>query len=371
MEKRRLGNTGAEVTILGLGGFHLLEIPAAEAAHLVNAYLDAGGNYVETAASYGDGESEQKIGAVMKTRRHDCFLATKCGVRDRAGAAETIDRSLRNLQTDHVDLLFMHGVQTPEQLEQILSDDGALRAAEAAREAGKVSFIGITGHGQPDVLIEALGRYHFDVVMTGLNYYDRFNFPKTEEVLLPLAQERGTAFIGMKALADGLLYKSPEAALRYAWTRPIATVVAGVNTREMLGADLALAERYEPMTAREEAQLFYEAPELGTYVCRQCEACVPHASGLDIPRVFLLEGWYDRQMRDGTVREAAEFALRDRLRFWFGQQDKARGAYAALAPEADVEADFSDAEAKCPYGVPITRKLKYAHYKLSGEKVLF
>jgi aryl-alcohol dehydrogenase-like predicted oxidoreductase len=185
MQKRIMGRTALEVSILGFGGFHLLEISVADAQAMLNRYLDAGGNYVETAAEYGDGESERKIGPVMATRRDECVLATKCHARDQETATRLIDRSLENLQTDHVDILFMHHVQKYPELAQIMVPNGALRAAEAAREAGKVRFIGISNHGHPELLIEALTLYTFDVVMNNFNYYDRFNFPLIEEELLP------------------------------------------------------------------------------------------------------------------------------------------------------------------------------------------
>ncbi len=177
MQRRILGHTGLEVSILGLGGFHLCEISAANAQAILNRYLDAGGNYVETAPEYGDGDSERKVGLVMATRRDECVLATKCHLRDRQAAARLFERSLGHLQTDHVDILFMHHVQRPAELDQILAPDGALRAAEAARDGGRARFIGLSNHGHPELIIEALKRYPFDVVMTTFNYYDRFNFP--------------------------------------------------------------------------------------------------------------------------------------------------------------------------------------------------
>ena len=159
MQKRTLGRTGLEVSILGLGGFHLVEISPENARAVLNRYLDAGGNYVETAHQYGDGESERKVGQVMAERRDDCVLATKTDLRGRDEAAAGIAGSLERLQTDHVDILFMHHVQTPEELAQILAPDGALRAAEAARDAGQAGQIGISNHGHPELLIQALKAY--------------------------------------------------------------------------------------------------------------------------------------------------------------------------------------------------------------------
>jgi predicted aldo/keto reductase-like oxidoreductase len=371
MQKRSLGRTGLEVSVLGLGGFHLLEISAADAEAVLNRYLDAGGNYLETAPEYGDGESERKVGRVVAARRGACVLATKCHRRDRDSAARLLDQSLGRLRADHVDILFMHHVQNSAELDQILSDDGALRAAEAARAAGKVRFIGISNHGHPELLIEALKRYPFDVVMTNFNYYDRFNFPPLEETLLPLLVAENVGIVGMKAVGDGFLWRSASRAFRYAWTLPIHVMVAGMNTLDLLEQDLAYAESFTPMSDEEKEQWFLDAPELGAYVCRQCGKCLPCPAGIDIPRLFELEGWYDRQMWDGIVRNPADYWLRNALRFWFDNQERAQVAYAALAVRADACTDCDECEARCPYGLPIAAKLRHAHYKLSGGSTLY
>jgi predicted aldo/keto reductase-like oxidoreductase len=371
MQRRTLGRTGLEVSILGLGGFHLLEIRTADAHAILNRYLDAGGNYIETAPEYGHNKSERKIEPVMAERRDECVLATKCHVRDRDTASRLIDRSLGYLHTDRVDILFMHHVQTLDELERILARAGALRAAEAAREAGKTRFIGITNHGSPEVLIEALRRYPFDVVMTGTNYYDRFNYPLIEKELLPLAQEKGAGIVGMKVVADGFLWRSAEQAFRYAWTLPIDVMVAGMNTMDLLEQDLAYAEAFKPMAEEEQERWFFDAPELGTYVCRQCDQCLPCPEGVDIPRIFELEGWYDRQMWDGIVRDPEDYALRARLRFWFQNEDRARAAYAALPVKADACTDCGDCEPRCPYHLRIVDKLRHTQYKLTGGETLY
>ncbi len=367
MERRVLGKTGEKVSILGFGGFHLLEISDRDAVTLINKYLDAGGNYVETAAEYGGGESERKVGLVMKERRDDCFLVTKCHIRDKTGAEETINESLKRLNTDHIDLLIFHHVQSKDELETIFGPDGAAEAFYRAREAGKIRYIGISGHGIPDVLIEALKRYDFDAVMTGFNFFDRFNFPDTEDVLIPVAKERGVGIVGMKAFADGLLWNYPEESLRYALSLPIDVMVAGINTLEMLERDLSIVNNFSPMTEEEKEKLFKESPLLGNYICRQCDLCLPCPEGIDIPRVFLYEGWYDRQLRDWVIRDAPEFALRDRFRFWFDNRQKAREAYLKLEKKADACTKCGECIPRCPYGIDIISKLEYSHYKLTRE----
>lgn len=369
MEKRKFGKTGLETSILGFGGFHLLEIPASEAEYLLNRYLDEGGNYIETAASYGDGESERKIGRVIAKRRRECILATKTGERTKKGCLDSLNRSLKNLQTDYIDLLIMHGVGTMEELDTILGPDGAIEGALQAQREGKIGFIGISMHGQPDVLIEALKRYPFDAVMTTINYYDRFNFPEIEDVLVPLALEKEAAIILMKPIADGFLWRSAPMAFRYAMSQPVSVVVAGINTREMLEEDLRYANEFVPLTPEEKEELFKNAIELGNYVCRQCGKCLPCPEGINIPEIFKLEGYYDRQMRDGIVRDPAEFALRDRLRFWFGNDKMARAKYAQLDVKADKCTGCGECVPRCPYNIDIIRKLHIADYKLGNKEI--
>lgn len=369
MEKRKFGNTGLETSILGFGGFHLLEIPSIEAEYLLNRYLDAGGNYIETAASYGDGESELKIGKVMATRRKECILVTKTGKRDSQGCIDSLESSLKRLQTDYVDMLLMHGVASLEELDTILAPGGALEGALELKRQGRVRHIGLSMHGQPDVLIKALNSYLFEAVMTTVNYYDSCNFPEIEDKLLPLAQSKGTAIIIMKPLADGLLWKSPEKAFKYAFSQPASVIVTGMNTREMLEKDLEYANNFVPMTQEEKEELLKNAEELGNYVCRQCGQCVPCPEGVPITEIFRLEGYFDRQMRDGVVRNASDFALRDRLRFWFKNKDMAVEKYTALPINAEKCTECGKCIPKCRYGIDIIGKLKIADYKLAAKKI--
>ncbi len=369
MEYRNFGKTGLQTSLLGFGGFHLLEIPLREADYLLNQYLDAGGNYIETAASYGDGESERKIGRAVGSRRDDYILVTKTGERDRAGCLRSLESSLANLATEAIDVLLMHAVGTREELQQILAPNGALEGAAQAVRDGKARFVGISMHGQPDVLVEALQAYDFSAVMTTINYYDRFNFPEIEDVLVPLALHKQAAIILMKPLADGLLYRSPEIAFRYAFSQPVSVVVAGINNRAMLAADLQYAEGFIPMSDAEKETLYRNAPEMYDYVCRQCQACLPCPAGIMIPDIFRLEGYYDRQMADGMVGDTAEYALRQRLRFWYGNQELARDRYSQQAVKADTCTDCGACIPRCPYNLDIVRKLAIADYKLAGKLI--
>ena len=361
---RDFGQTGEKVAMLGLGGYHFLEISQEEVTEIVQRYLDMGGNYVETAYAYGSGNSERKVGRALQGRRDEVFLVTKVAARDKAGAARILEQSLENLQTDRVDLLFMHAVQEPYELEAILGEDGALHAAEEARQAGKVRYIGVSGHGWADVLIEALERYPFDAVMHTFNYLDRFNYPSSEVELLPLAAEKGVAVVGMKPVGDGYLYRSPEPALRYAFALPCATMVSGMNKMEYLETDMAVAKAFQPVGKKEMEELFAAAPELGDYVCRQCSKCVPNPGDVPIPQIFQLEGMYDRQMDDGRSHDPEEQRLRSQLKGWFATDRVARQRYRELDVNPGDFDSCAEVASRCPYEINIVRKLKIAHAKL-------
>ena len=371
LPRRRLGRTGLLLSVIGFGGYHLVEASLKDAGYLLNSYLDQGGNYVETAASYGDGASEAKIGLAVAHRRQEYVLASKTTARDGKGCRADLEASLNRLRCDHLDILFMHSVGRLADLAALTATGGALEAAVAARDQGLIRHIGITAHGLPDALIAALRQFDFDVLMTGLNYFDRFNFPAVEDVLLPQALTADTGLLAMKPLADGLLARSAEDAFAYALSLPVASVVTGINTAAQLDLDLHIARTYVPLGPAERDRLFAAAPELGTYICRQCGKCLPCPAGVPIPRVFELEGWYDRQMRDGMIRSAADYGMRERLRFWFHNQEEARAEYGRLGLPARQCTACGECEPRCPYGLGIIRKLDLADYKLSDDRLVF
>jgi len=342
-----------------------VEIPQADASRLLNAYLDAGGSYIETAASYGDGISESKIGAAVSRRRGEFSLASKSMRRTRDGLLADLEQSLRNLKTDHVDLLFLHAVQTAEEADAVLAPGGALEGAERAKRDGKIRFVAISGHGRPDGLLRAEDQHRFDALMTVFNYFDRFNFPTVDRELVPLCQRKGTGLIAMKAFGDGYLYRSPVPSLRYALSMPVATIVAGMNSNELLKKDLEMVSTLKPMTEAEKEELYRTAPELGDYVCRFCGKCA--ADGFDPQTVFQLEAVFDRQMDGMRVGDSAQYALQERLKHWFAQKDAAQKDYRALPVKVDPARDYGSLSRLCPYGIDIDRKLKIAHQKLSAD----
>ncbi|MFO7881168.1 MAG: aldo/keto reductase, partial [Kosmotogaceae bacterium] len=208
MKYNRLGKTDIKIAELGLGGFHLLEIEQRTVNEIVKRYLDAGGNYFETAHAYGEGVSEKKLGNVLP--KDNAIVATKSGKRDEKGLKNELTRSLKNLKRDSVDILFLHSVTTDKDWEQLTSPEGGLKAVEWAKKEGLIRYIGITSHGYGGTLLKALREYDFDVFMTQMNYFDRFNFPEIETKVIPYAVTEKIGMLAMKFLADGYLYKNVE-----------------------------------------------------------------------------------------------------------------------------------------------------------------
>jgi len=199
MPERPFGKTGHNVRLFSLGGQATIEKEGTldESVAIINRAIDLGVNYLDTAASYGRGISQKYFGEVMATRRDEVFLATKTHNRTRDGSLQLLEQSLESLQTDHLDLWQLHNISRIEQLDQIFADDGAIHALLEAREQGIVKNLGITGHADPDVLIEGLNRFDFDTILLALNPADKFHRPFMDK-LLPLANEKGMGVIAMK-----------------------------------------------------------------------------------------------------------------------------------------------------------------------------
>lgn len=366
MKKRILGKTGIEVSMLGLGGFHMLEISKDLVSQLVDIYIAHEGNYIETAAEYGDGESERKLSYAIKGKRNNVVLASKCHVRDKEGARKFVERTLRNLQTDHLDILFIHHVTKQEDVDALLKRPSALDYFFEAKEKGMIRAIGVSFHGLPDYVLKLLKAQELDVAMTGFNYYDRFNFPSTFEKFLPYARSKRMGIVGMKAVADGYLYRSAEDAFRYALSQDIDIMVAGANSKEMLLKDISIVDNFKPMSQKSMENLYFRAPELNRYVCRQCNRCLPCPEGINIPKIFEYEGWYDRQMRDYKPHKAPDYALRERLAFWFGNQNEAKEAYKSLDKNYTNCTNCGLCEERCPYELEVVDKLRLVHFKLGN-----
>lgn len=361
---RPLGTTGLNVSVLGLGGFHQVEAEQDTIDHVVSRYLEAGGNYIETAKGYGAGASETKLGRALKGRRDGVILASKTGARDAEGAWRDINESLERLQTDRIDVHFYHGVGTEDDVKAIRAAGGAAEAFTKAREQGLIRYVGVSSHW-PMTYVEAVRRLAVDVALIWGNYLDFCNFPEIPHRVLPALRSAGCGVLFMKPLADGFLYRSPRLALRFALAQDADSLVAGFNSLDMLDTDLGVCCDPSPVTPEEIAATLRGAPELGTYVCRQCETCSASDDGEALKQIFELEGKLDRQMDDRRPVDAAQYALRERLKGWFGTAGRARAAYV----KADEPGPALAAKGlrPCRYDIDIPRKLRIAHAKLGSD----
>lgn len=261
---RPLGKTGVQVPIIGYGTAPLGKIKVMDAplinksARLLNHAIDQGITYLDTSPDYG---SQPKLGEVMKARRDEVFLATKINTRRRDDVLQELQQNLKELQTDHVDLVQVHAVNAMADLEAALAPDGALSALEEARRQGMTRFVGITGHARPSVLAYALERYDFDTVLVALGAIDRL-VTGPEKILLPAAQQRDVGVIAMKVYGHGEL-KERELALRYSLGLPgVSIAILGMSDESEIDENVRLAQQITPLSEAELDTLISEARAL-------------------------------------------------------------------------------------------------------------
>ncbi|MGQ9494494.1 MAG: aldo/keto reductase [Anaerolineae bacterium] len=260
METRPFGKTGAQLPILSLGCQRLVDEEGCneeQAVAILNMALARGIRYFDTAWIYSAGQSEARVGLVAKHRRREMWIATKTWDTTRDGARRQLEESLKRLQTGYVDEWRLHNVSRFERLDAMTAKGGALEAAIQAREEGLVRLISISGHGNPQVLIEALRRFPFDTVLVAVSVLDHFIYSFAEE-FLPFAQQQGVGVVGMKVFGYKVLARVAERALRYALALPLTTVIVGCSKMEELEADLAVAERFTPLSGAERLELYRE-----------------------------------------------------------------------------------------------------------------
>ncbi len=257
MPLRPLGRTGFSVSLFSLGAQGIIERAGREQAaqELIHRSLDAGVNYIDTAPSYGHGVSERNVGAVMKHRRAEVFLASKTHDRSYSGTMRLFEESLQRLQTDYLDLYQLHNVRTDGDLQRIFAAEGALKALLELKEQGSVKHLGITGHRDPDVLLEGIRRFDFDCLLMTLNAADIHHAPFQTE-LLQTAVAKDMGVIAMKIPAHGRIFRSDgittmDQALGYVYTFPISTAIVGMSNLDELEENAAITRKFQPLSPAE------------------------------------------------------------------------------------------------------------------------
>ncbi|MFP4066666.1 MAG: aldo/keto reductase [Spirochaetaceae bacterium] len=258
MPRRSLGDTGERVGILGLGGAIAVAGDRDRAAKIVARALDLGVSYIDTASQYGP--SEANIGRVMRERRNEAFLASKTDDRSRDGTLRQFEQSLRNLQTDYLDLYQLHAIHDRAAFETARRPDGALTALEELREQGAVRYLGITAHKNAALLAELLSEYPFDCVLMSVNAADR-HFDSMIKHALPVARDRNMGIIAMKVASyDGRIFRrggisSMEEALGYTLSNPVSTAIVGISSMRELEENVRIAREFEPFSDETMAEL--------------------------------------------------------------------------------------------------------------------
>jgi predicted aldo/keto reductase-like oxidoreductase len=322
----RLGKTGLMVSRVGMGGIPLQRPTEDEAIQIVHRALDLGINFIDTAAGYGN--SEERFGralAALVDRRDQVIIATKSGWPSKAGATEELERSLKRLRTDVIDIWQLHNISSAEKYAQVIGPGGSLEAAQEALQAGKIRHIGISSHNL-DVAMEAVRSGLFETIQFPFNYVTR----EPVDELIPLAREQDVGFIGMKPFAGGRL-ENANLSIKYVLQFDSVVPDPGIQTVEEIEEIVAIVESGDwELTPQELQQIEVRRAELGTQFCRQCGYCQPCPEDVQIPMVMITETMWKLWPRETFLE-------------WMGKViDGARNCV-----------QCGECEAKCPYQLPI------------------
>jgi len=265
MQYRTLGKTGQLVSIVGLGGSHIGKVEdTQEAVRIMRSAVDRGLTFMDNCWDYNGGRSEVVMGKALRDGYRDkVFLMTKIDGRTKQAAAKQIDESLKRLQTDHVDLMQFHEIIRMEDPDRIFAKDGAVEGMIAAQAAGKVRYIGFTGHKDPMVHLRMLEiaaehDFHFDTVQMPLNVMDA-HFRSFQQQVLPRLVEDNIGVLGMKSMGSDFILKSGTVSavecLHYAMTLPTSTVITGIDSMKILDQAIEAASSFTPLTTAQISEL--------------------------------------------------------------------------------------------------------------------
>ena len=331
MRKVLLGNTGMEVSVIGLGGIPIQRVSQEEATKIIMEAKNRGINFIDTAQGYTI--SEKYIGNALKEAGRENFhIATKSMSYDYESMKIAIDKSLNSMELDYIDLFQVHNVSKQEQLDLVVSENGALKALVEAKEKGLIRHIGITGHIR-EILMQAIEHEEFETIQFPFNPVESQG---TE--LFTKALEKGMGTIAMKPMAGGAFTKQ-KLSLKYIINSNLINVaIPGMDSIEQVIANASVGDDTEPLTKDEQEELNKEIEILGNDFCRRCGYCKPCPEGIDIPNVFLFEGYVTR----------------------YNLPEYGKNKYEALPIKATACVRCRKCERKCPYNLPIVNKLKHA-----------
>lgn len=331
LKKKLLGRTGMEVSVIGFGGIPIQRLTQDQATEIILECKNQGINFIDTARAYT--VSESYIGAALKKAgRESFYIATKAMSYTYVEMKHSIELSLKTLDVEYIDLYQVHNPGTVTLIDQIVSESGALKALKEAKEAGLIKHIGITGH-ITDVLMKALDYDEFETIQFPFNPVE-----SQGKELLEKALSIGKGTIAMKPIAGGA-FSDAKLSLKYILNSDLITVaIPGMDSVEQVKINSSVGENFEPLTEEETDCINKEVKELGNNFCRRCGYCKPCPEGIDIPLVFLCEGYVNR----------------------YNLYDYGKLKYDAIPIKADACVRCRKCERKCPYNLPIVDMLKHA-----------
>lgn len=265
---RQLGSTGEDVSLIGLGGFHIgKQKVEAESLRIIHSAIDRGITFLDNSWDYNDGTSEVRMGKALQGRRDKVFLMSKIDGRSREAAARQINESLLRLKVDHIDLMQFHEVIRLDDPDRIFARGGAVEAMLAAKRAGKIRFIGFTGHKDPLVhlrMLEVAAKHglKFDAVQMPVNVMDA-HFRSFQRDVIPRLVAQKTGVLAMKTFGDHFILDhivksgtaTPIQLLHYSMSQPVSTVITGIDSLKVLDQALEAARTFRPMTTGEKQAL--------------------------------------------------------------------------------------------------------------------
>ena len=332
MEYRILGKTGLKVSRLGLGGIPIQRIDGEGTKTLVREMMAQGVNYIDTARGYT--VSEEYLGYALEGIRDKFILATKGRATTREDMKADIEKSLKNLRTDYIDLYQFHNPSMAA-LDAIIAPGGALEGMLEAKAAGKIGHIGATTHSLA-VFDRLLELPWVETIMFPYNIVEN-----QAQELIERCAEKNIGFICMKPLAGGAI-EDGTLALRYvAANEHVTEIIPGMADLQELEQNVRAISNPQPLTEEEQAAAQRVRDSLGTQFCRRCNYCAPCTVGIAIPSVFLFEGYLSRYGLEGWARER----------------------YGTLAHTASACVGCGDCETRCPYHLPIRDMMKRAAEK--------
>jgi predicted aldo/keto reductase-like oxidoreductase len=270
---RTLGRTGEQVSAIGMGGYHIGNhgLTEGESIRLIRTAIDRGITFMDNSWDYNEGQSEIRMGKALKDGyRQKVFLMTKLDGRTKEVAQQQIETSLQRLQTDHIDLVQHHEIIRFDDPDRVFADGGANEAVVEARKAGKIRYIGFTGHKDPHVHLYMLKvaadhGFHFDTVQMPLNVMDA-HFRSFGQMVLPELLKQQIGVLGMKSMGDGVILKSkvvsPMECLHYSLSLPTSVVITGIDKPEVLDQAFEAVKTFKPMNREQVAKLLAKTKEV-------------------------------------------------------------------------------------------------------------